>query len=71
MEQIKKLTEKNTITSLELLEQINFFRKKEGNKKPLRHDNLLNIIRDEFEEEIRDLKFPRYRFIKERQETEQ
>ncbi len=56
MEQIKKLTEKNTITSLELLEQINFFRKKEGNKKPLRHDNLLNIIRDEFEEEIRDLK---------------
>ena len=35
MEQIKKLTEKNTITSLELLEQINFFRKKEGNKKPL------------------------------------
>lgn len=52
----KTIINKQTITSLELLEQINFFRKKEGNKKPLRHDNLLNIIRDEFEEEIRDLK---------------
>lgn len=41
-----------TITSLELLEQINFFREKEGNKTELRHDTLLNIIRDEFNEEI-------------------
>ena len=44
--------EKQTITSLELLEQINFFRAREGKKKPLRHDTLLNIIRDEFDEEI-------------------
>ena len=56
MEQIKKLTEKNTITSLELLEQINFFREKDGNKKPLQHKTLLNIIRDEFEEEINEQK---------------
>lgn len=43
------LSNKSTITSLELLEQINFFRKEEGNKNPLRHDTLLNIIRDEFD----------------------
>ncbi len=48
----KAIINKQTITSLELLEQINFFREKEGKKKPLRHDTLLNIIRDEFEEEI-------------------
>ena len=43
---------KDTVTSLELLEQINFFRKKEDKKSELRHDTLLVIIRDEFEEEI-------------------
>lgn len=43
------LLNKSMITSLELLEQINFFRKEEGNKNPLRHDTLLNIIRDEFD----------------------
>lgn len=46
------LMEKETITSLELLDQINFFRWKEGEKNPLRHDTLMNIIRDEFQEEI-------------------
>lgn len=45
-----------SITSLELLEQINFFRKKEGNKTELQHYNLLKIIRDEFEEEINAVK---------------
>ena len=55
--QLEKLNHKDGyITSLELLEQINFFRKQEGNKTELRHDNLLQIIRDEFSEEIRDLK---------------
>lgn len=44
--------QQQTITSLELLEQINFFRWKEGNKSELRHNDLLKIIRDEFEEEI-------------------
>ena len=48
--------QQQTITSLELLEQINFFRWKEGNKTPLRHDNLLQIIRDEFSKEISLLK---------------
>ena len=43
---------KKTITSLELVEQINLFRKEEGKETSLRHDTLLNIIRDEFEEEI-------------------
>lgn len=47
---------KDTITSLELLEQINFFREQEGKKKELRHDNLLKIIRNEFDEEIHALK---------------
>lgn len=43
---------KNRITSLELLDQINIFRKQEGNRAELRHDTLLDTIRDEFEEEI-------------------
>lgn len=47
---------KDTITSLELVEQINIFRRQEGKKKDLRHDNLLRIIKDEFEEEIQALK---------------
>ena len=46
------LINKNTITSLELLEQINLFRKEEGNRAELRHDTLRDIIKDEFEEEI-------------------
>ena len=55
--QLEKLNHKDGyITSLELLEQINIFRKQDGNKTELRHDNLLQIIRDEFSEEIRDLK---------------
>lgn len=41
-----------TLTSLELLEQINFFREQEGNKTILGHNDLLKIIRDEFTEEI-------------------
>lgn len=47
---------KDTITSLELLEQINIFRREEGNKSELLHKNLLAIIRDEFEDEINELK---------------
>lgn len=46
------LITKDRITSLELLEQINLFRKQEGKKKDLRHDTLRDIIKDEFEEEI-------------------
>ena len=43
---------KNEITSLELLAEINKFRKEEGIKKELLHKSLLDIIRDEFSEEI-------------------
>ncbi len=49
---MEKIINKNTITSLELLEQINFFRKEEGNRAELQHKTLLEIVRDEFEEEI-------------------
>jgi anti-repressor protein len=50
------LTNKETITSLALVEQINLFRNQEKGKSQLRHDNLLSVIRDEFEEEIGLLK---------------
>lgn len=46
------LIKQNTISSLELVKQINLFREQEGNRTVLRHDTLLNIIRDEFEDEI-------------------
>lgn len=48
---MNELMSKETITSKELLEQINIFRQQDG-KKELRHDILLRTIRDEFEEEI-------------------
>lgn len=60
------LIEKETITSLELVEQINMFRRQEGNKNELRHDNLLNVIRDEFEEEISLLKIQESKYTNER-----
>jgi len=41
-----------TITSLELLEQINLFRAQIDGKAELQHKNLLQVIRDEFSEEI-------------------
>lgn len=51
---MKVLENKNMITSLEILEQINIFRKQEGNRTELQHNDLLKIIRDEFEEEIHE-----------------
>lgn len=45
---------KNEITSLELLVEINKFRKEEGIKKELGHNDLLKVIRDEFSEEINE-----------------
>ena len=50
------IEKKDKITSLEIVVEINKFRKEEGNKNELRHDNLLQIIRDEFSEEISLLK---------------
>ena len=49
---MKEVVKKEKITSLELLVEINKFRKEEGNKVELKHKTLLEIIRDEFEEEI-------------------
>ena len=51
---MEMLENKKTITSLELLEQINLFRKQEGNRAELQHRDLLKVIRDEFEEEINE-----------------
>ena len=45
---------KSEITSLELLAEINKFRKEEGIKKELGHNDLLKVIRDEFSEEINE-----------------
>ena len=42
---------KMTITSLELVEQINLFREQEEKRKTT-HDSLLKIVRDEFSDEI-------------------
>ena len=49
---IQKMASKKTVSSLELVDQINIFRKEEGKETELRHDTMLSIIRDEFEEEI-------------------
>lgn len=51
-ELILPIEKQNIITSLELLKQINIFRKQEGNKTELGHNDLLKVIRDEFIEEI-------------------
>lgn len=48
------LIENNKISSLEVLKQINIFRKSEGKKTELAHNDLLKIIRNEFEEEIHE-----------------
>lgn len=53
---MNNLQRKDTFTSLELVEQINHFRSLEGNRGELLHKNLLAIIRDEFDDEIRELK---------------
>ncbi|WP_064614334.1 hypothetical protein [Streptobacillus moniliformis] len=47
---------KENITSLELLEKINQFRERVEGKSELQHKTLLEIIRDEFEEEIGEQK---------------
>lgn len=43
---------KESITSLELLEQVNIFREKDSKTK-LAHNTFMRTIRDEFDEEIR------------------
>ena len=49
---MNNLVEVKTITSLELVEEINMFRNQEGGRATLEHSDLLKVIRNEFEEEI-------------------
>lgn len=49
---MNELAVKETMTSLELVKEINMFREQEGNRAELRHDTLRDIIKDELEEEI-------------------
>ena len=53
---MNELRNKEEMTSLELVEQINIFREQEGNRSELKHKTLLDIIRDEFAEEIDEQK---------------
>lgn len=53
---LTKQETKETITSLELVDQINLFRKEEGKTTELLHKSLLSIIRDEFEQELQEQK---------------
>ncbi|WP_313568784.1 phage antirepressor KilAC domain-containing protein [Acetoanaerobium noterae] len=46
------LMNKDSFTSLELVDLINKYREQEGNRKELQHYDFLKIVRDEFEEEI-------------------
>lgn len=55
---MNELINKDSITTLDLLKQINIFREQEGNRSELKHYDLLKIIRDEFEEEINEGKIP-------------
>jgi len=52
-----------TITSLELLEEINSFRALDENKNNLAHNDLLKVIRSEFDEEIAAGKFSQSYYI--------
>lgn len=58
MNNLEILERRNTVTSLELAEQINFFRGQEGDRSNIQHYDLLKIIRDEFEEEINEGSIP-------------
>lgn len=49
---ITDINNKTQWTSVELVDVINHFRTLDGKKTQLRHDTLLNILRDEFSEEI-------------------
>ena len=46
------LMNKDSFTSLELVNIINQYREQEGNRKELQHFDFLKVIRDEFEEEL-------------------
>jgi len=58
-----------TVTSLELVAEINLFRNQDGNKSEIRHADLLKIIRDEFEEEINERKISLVEYTDKKGET--
>ena len=66
MKELTTKENKETITSLELVEQINLFRSREGNRAKLKHKTLLEIIRDEFETEISRQKILPSKYISDR-----
>ena len=49
---MNEIINKDKITSLEIVAEINRYRKEEGNRTNLQHKDLLKIIREEFSEEI-------------------
>lgn len=49
---MNNLHERETFTSLELVDLINKYREQEGNRRELFHKDFLKVVRDEFEEEI-------------------
>lgn len=51
---MNELAVKETMTSLELVKEINLFREQEGNRSELKHSDLLKVIRYEFEDEINE-----------------
>lgn len=53
---MNELISKDSFTSLELVELINQFRVQEGSKSNLLHKTFLDVIRDEFAEEINEQK---------------
>lgn len=54
--QLFKNENKKKITTSELLAQINYFRTQNGNEEILYHETLIEIIEDEFEDEIKERK---------------
>lgn len=57
-----EILNKESITSLELLEQINIFREQE-NRTHLLHKDLLKVIRNEFDEEINEGKISPVKYL--------
>lgn len=51
---MNELAVKETMTSLELVKEINLFIEQEGNRSELKHSDLQKVIRDEFEDEINE-----------------
>nr|DAR19836.1 MAG TPA: KilAC domain protein [Caudoviricetes sp.] len=60
---MNELISKDSFTSLELVELINQFRVQEGSKSSLRHSDFLNVIRDEFSEEINERKISSVKYL--------